>query len=163
MSKKAQFYVFDAFFAALILFIGIGFLITEYTAVPQQGQTQALTFDVAQSLTANPLEDVFTNYTLNNYDILEPGYTPAQQIQMWWHNQSSCGWCMGNATALTASLIQTQDFERHGINISIRNETNQTTIYSNPTTREAEFLIVNQQLVITETIGPDIIEVRIWQ
>jgi uncharacterized membrane protein YcjF (UPF0283 family) len=162
MQRKAQFYVFDAFFAALILLLGVGLLIGEYSSTPKQAQTQALTFDIEQALTANQIQDLFTEYIQDNRDILEPSYTPAQQIQVWWHNDS-CTWCMNNASELVQSMVSSIQPGLHGFNITIQNDTNSETIYTSLIDREAQLMIVNQQIIIAGDYGPDILEVRVWK
>lgn len=164
--RGGQFYIFDAFFAAAILFLGIGFLVTQYTSSPQQAQTQVLVSDVSGALVDEQLGNIFNNYTINNFDILEEEYTPAQQAHAWWYD-TSCGWCMPNATALVSSLIAPVAQPQNGIKITLQNETDSTVLYEQTPDQEATLMIVNHQVVVTdlptgEMIGPDTMEVRVW-
>ena len=163
--RGGQFYLFDAFFAAAILFLGISFLVAQYTDTPQQAQTQVIVSDVAGALVNQPLADIFNNYTINNFEILQEDYTPAQQAHAWWYN-NTCGWCQGNATALTTSLIGPVAPPQQGIRVTLRNETDSTVLYEQNPIGEPTLMIVHH-LVVTQhegrVIGPDTLEVRVWQ
>ena len=165
-SRGGQFYLFDAFFAATILLLGIGFLVADFTASPVQAQTQVLVADVSTAMSSQPLGEIFNEYTTQNFEILNLAYTPAQQVHAWWYNVS-CGWCQDNATALVRSLIAPVALPQHGINITISNSTHTETVFSQSTTQRAQLMIVNHQVLVTDTpqgfLGPDNLEVRVWQ
>ena len=166
-SRDAQFYLFDAFFAATILLLGVGFLVADYDASPLQAQTQTLLSDTTQTLTSQPLGELFTDYTNEHSHLLDEEFTAAQQIQVWWHN-TSCEWCMPNATALTESLLKPIQDRNQGVIILLHNETTSTVLFNQSLDKEPELMIINHQVLITDTpegdiLGPDNLEVRVWQ
>ena len=168
-NRGGQFYLFDAFFAATILLLGIGFLVTEYTSSPQQAQTQLLLNDITGALTQPQLADVFNTYTNENFELLNEEYTPAQQIHSWWYNNTCGDPCRDNATALAASMLTPiAQPPTHGINITLNNGTHTFVIFEQTIAKEKDFMIVNHQILLTDTqsgdlLGPDNLEVRIWQ
>lgn len=164
--RGGQFYLFDAFFAATILLLGIGFLVADYTSTPGQAQTQILVNDVTSALTSTQLGEVFNDYTVEHFEILNEEYTPAQQIHSWWYNQS-CTWCQDNATALINSVLSPIGEDQHGIQVIIANQTTEQLLFERTLNRERELLIVNHQVLVTDyqdkILGPDNLEVRVWR
>ena len=167
MSKRAQFYVIDAFFATIILLLGIGFLASGSSFTPQQTTARLLVADVTSTLMVPTISEFQNNYTNEYFDLLNQDFSVASQAQVWWHN-ASCDWCLANASALTSSVL-TAVGSQHGVSVLLRNQTHNVTLFEQNTSasREPRFMIVNRQIVLTEVggsfHGPDVLEVRVWQ
>ncbi len=167
--KQAQFYLFDAFFAATILLIGVGLLVGDLGSTQQHTPTQLLASDASTALTSQALGNIFNDYTTENFDILDEDLTPAQQIHVWWYNES-CDWCMPNATALANSLLAPTQGEQHAVIVQLTSDEKPTHTVYNYTTidKQPDLQIVNHQVLLTDTregelLGPDSLEVRVWR
>lgn len=166
MSKRGQFYLFDAFFAAVILIVGIGFLVSGHTFVPQQSATQTLVSDASLQLTTVSIEEFFTDWVNENRNLMNLEYTSAQQAHVWWYN-TSCSYCEQAAVNLTQSVLGAIG-EQSGVLVILRNSTHSLTLFNQTPSQQASFLIVNEQIIISEDdqgnlLGPDILEVRAWR
>ncbi|MFT4250268.1 MAG: hypothetical protein ACMXYD_02825 [Candidatus Woesearchaeota archaeon] len=166
MGKRAQFYLIDAFFAAIILFVGVGFLLSSSSFTPQQGPARLLVADITNTLMVPALDDIQNEYTNQYFSLLQPDLSVASQSHVWWYE--NCSGCLSNATALAASVLNMQD-SPFGVLVLLRNQTHNFTLVNqtSPLQREAQLMLVNQQILITDYeegfLGPDILEVRVWQ
>lgn len=162
--RKGQFYMIDAFFAAAILFLGISLVFSDYVRTPETGQARLTIEDVATRLYDTEINDLSNDYINDNFDILSEDKTPIQQAHLWvWNASQGCSWCLANATALMDSLVTELVPQQHAVVVIV----NGTEVYDRPISKEAEFQLVNKQVVITDVnatklIGPEMAEVRVW-
>ncbi len=170
--RKGQFYMIDAFFAAAILFVGIGFVVTSYVSVPQQRQTQLISQDLVTLLTQTRIGDLQNSYVRANYPILDEDLSPMQQVHRWWYNDTvvnpgGCPSCLTNATALISALVNDVVGPQYGVEVILDNQT-PFIVYSRPLQRTPAAMIVKRAVLLTQwnqttIIGPATMEVRVWR
>ncbi len=161
-------YMIDAFLAGIILLVGVGLLVSDFVGAPNQQQTVSASSDVAKILFSTPLFELTNTYIEDNADIINFQLTPAQQAQYWLYEYNKgCDWCAGNASALITSLITDVLPLQHSINVTL--STNSSVILmSRNTGIPPSHMIVQRQLILTtynntELIGPDVLEIYLWQ
>ncbi len=165
--RVAQFYIFDALFAAFIFFIGITILASAGTSSVDKIQIHTYSIDALTVLTAQQVQDIVPLRDRSRYVYLRQDNTPAQQIQRWAH-VSDCDGCADNATVLIQRVISAipQEFS---VNITLLNATNDPLFtYGRASLLEGDHSIrvVSRRMVVSlnETggiLGPDTIEVTV--
>ena len=170
MRRKGQFYMIDAFFAAVILFAGIGFIVAEYVSSPQELQTQTTLLDISDVIYSHRLADLSTQYIQTHYDILDERLTPIEQAHVWAYNSSTgCAWCLGEARLLLESVLKDLVPPQFGAKIELQMVTaGNLTVFNKTINRGIELMIVNQQVIVSQVndtfiLGPDVAEVSIWR
>jgi len=163
MRRDGQFYLIDAFFAAAIVFIGIGFLVSDFVSAPQSEQARVASLDIVSLLFDQPLSQITHQYTRQNAGVLELQLSPIDQVHVWYTQSESegCTDCFENATHLLGNLTTQLLPNQHGLSISINNVTLYSVGHENP------ILLVNtRRMVYTlyEDVlyGPSLVEVKVW-
>lgn len=159
----------DAFFAATILFLGIGFVLSDYISVPEQRQAQLVTEDLGTLLLLTKLADIDDPYVLANTAIIDETLTPAEQAHIWTYNSTyeGCMWCGTEAEALIESLTQDIVPDQLGVSVAI-DGTYAYPLFERTVSVQPALMLVSQEVLLslyndTLVIGPDILEVRVWQ
>jgi hypothetical protein len=172
VQRKGQFYMLDAFFAAAILFVGIGFVIAGYVEVPEQRQAHVTSLDLSQLLFATPLGERDMQYVRDNRALIDETLTPVQQAQVWIHqaNNEGCGWCVEEAQTMIAALTGEIVPVGFGTNVTLVDDTDAVTLlYSRLATQRSEPVLliakkhVSSVLWDDRVLNPYVMEVRIWR
>lgn len=175
MRRDGQFYLIDAFFAAAIVFIGIGLLVADFASSPRGDQARAASIDMADLLFDTPLEDIRAPYVrVENPERFEGFLTPMGQVHVWLQEgcdappTSSCeAWSEELLFALIGDLLPAQ----HGVNITVHSPDDSFSIQRDDAPSQPVLLINTRRILYTSLIdasgedvllGPDLVEVRVW-
>ncbi len=172
MRRDGQFYLIDAFFAAAIVFIGIGFLVSDFVSTPRGDQARVASIDISNLLFETPINDIIIAEVLDNRERYDAFLTPMAQLQVWERHPSLCGvncddWGYELIDSIIGDLLPSQ----HGINITMQTPYGSFS-YAPPAPEAETVLLINSRRMLytiypdgdglDELLGPDLVEVRIW-
>ncbi len=173
MRRDGQFYLIDAFFAAAIVFIGVGFLVTDFVSAPRGEQARLASLDMTDLLFDTPINDILIPDIRNQYDRYDVQLSPMAQIQVWLQFPDRC---LPNCQELSEQLVGLIVGDllpvQHSMNITLASG-GQTFYYEriDPQATDRVLLINSRRMLFTVfpdvsgddvLLGPDLVEVRVW-
>ncbi len=173
MRRDGQFYLIDAFFAAAIVFIGVGFLVTDFVSAPRGEQARIASLDMADLLFDTPINDILIPTIRNQYALYDVQLSPMAQIQVWLEYPDRCSPnCEELSEQLVGLIVGDLLPVQHSMNITLA--TGAGTFYFeriDPLAADRVLLINSRRMLFTVfpgpggddiLLGPDLVEVRVW-
>lgn len=171
MERRGQFYMIDAFFAAIVLFLGVGIIVATPASAPPQQQLQQTSNDITRLLVETELQGLSTQWISDNREQIDFDKTPAQQILSWHQDNidAACApACPTYMQELTESLLSNLASQQFGVSVTLTDEAGDIVqLYERTSSVDTSAQIVTRQIIFalhedTNVLGPAVMEVRVW-